>query len=474
MKKILYTLILLLTIGCFFAFSSLKVNAASGNQSGGQEQQEEQEEQPVRATAGVYYKTIGTNNSRYQAANIYISYASMLNNYLSAGNSIDLLYTINTDPNNSTYNRWKFTLSKDANSKTYINYIIPSYTGDTFNEIKSGNFEINETNAVIISFYQVRVNSSTYNKIDINYYGYTGSAWQTNVATISVQTWDSSYLGASTSLMRLDYPMALELSSASTSYQNTPIPINTNFLSSYASFSIPNNTLIPQANDFNYIICKEFTEVWQRDTSGGDYGSKLITFETASIKYHFWLFPSVEELRVYTESNSTLTLLDTYAYNNDSYLCFIYDKVSGGNYLEFGICEARFNTTTNSIYYYKIGGDDDIVNNTEITSITFNDSAAGIFQDANYILSVEQIPPRIADYTDETIYTYGYDNGYTAGLEGENGFSPFWNVLAGIFTSLGSIFAVELVPHVPIGLFFMVPLFFIMLGFIMWIWRGKQ
>lgn len=68
-------------------------------------------------------------------------------------------------------------------------------------------------------------------------------------------------------------------------------------------------------------------------------------------------------------------------------------------------------------------------------------------------------------------YSSGYNVGYNDGQTGENAISPFFNVLSGIFTSIGAIFSIELVPHVPIGLFFLVPLFFAIVGLILFIWR---
>lgn len=68
-------------------------------------------------------------------------------------------------------------------------------------------------------------------------------------------------------------------------------------------------------------------------------------------------------------------------------------------------------------------------------------------------------------------FNQGYNNGYTDGQAGETAISPFFNVLSGIFTSIGAIFSIELVPHVPIGLFFLVPLFFAIVGLILFIWR---
>lgn len=75
----------------------------------------------------------------------------------------------------------------------------------------------------------------------------------------------------------------------------------------------------------------------------------------------------------------------------------------------------------------------------------------------------------------DTGYHYGYlkgrEDGYDDGASGNNAVSSFINILTSIFTGIGAILSIELFPHVTIGLFFLVPLFFGVLGLILWIWR---
>lgn len=65
----------------------------------------------------------------------------------------------------------------------------------------------------------------------------------------------------------------------------------------------------------------------------------------------------------------------------------------------------------------------------------------------------------------------GYNEGYSDGANGSTAITPVFALISGIFSSLGSILAVELVPHVPLGLFILVPLFFAVVGLVLWIWR---
>lgn len=68
-------------------------------------------------------------------------------------------------------------------------------------------------------------------------------------------------------------------------------------------------------------------------------------------------------------------------------------------------------------------------------------------------------------------YNSGYNTGYDDGQAGENAISPVWNLFQGIFGTIGTIFTIELAPHVYIGYFFLVPLFLAVVGLILWIWR---
>lgn len=68
-------------------------------------------------------------------------------------------------------------------------------------------------------------------------------------------------------------------------------------------------------------------------------------------------------------------------------------------------------------------------------------------------------------------YANGYDTGYADGEAGESAVTSVWTLISGIFTTLGAIFSIELFPHIPLGIFFLVPLFFGIVGLILWIWR---
>lgn len=74
---------------------------------------------------------------------------------------------------------------------------------------------------------------------------------------------------------------------------------------------------------------------------------------------------------------------------------------------------------------------------------------------------------------------YGYDDGYETGYnvgftEGQAGATPVSKtigIISSIFAGIGEVLAVELFPGFTIGILILVPLFFGVLGLILWIWR---
>lgn len=111
---------------------------------------------------------------------------------------------------------------------------------------------------------------------------------------------------------------------------------------------------------------------------------------------------------------------------------------------------------------------------------TYEEASTTIWQTntLNYILNnyfnMELFNYQIIDAYDNGYddgYDYGYDIGYTAG---ENTITPLnrvWNIIGGIFQVIANVMAIELFPHIPIGLFFLIPLVFGAVGFIFWLWK---
>lgn len=157
------------------------------------------------------------------------------------------------------------------------------------------------------------------------------------------------------------------------------------------------------------------------------------------------------------------------------------------NVYHISIVTLEINTSTQALELKNI-----LINNVEIGSTAPHIKIRGItyghyyyggatgtnalqyaIQRANSILA-----PNLSDIYDDIGaqaynrgYANGYDNGYSDGQQGESAATSVWTLISGIFTSLGAIFAIELFPHIPLGIFFLVPLFFAVVGLILWIWR---
>lgn len=65
----------------------------------------------------------------------------------------------------------------------------------------------------------------------------------------------------------------------------------------------------------------------------------------------------------------------------------------------------------------------------------------------------------------------GYQRGLAEGMAGATPVSQTIGVVSSIFAGIGSVMAIQLFPGFPLGLLILVPLFFAVLGLILWIWR---
>lgn len=70
---------------------------------------------------------------------------------------------------------------------------------------------------------------------------------------------------------------------------------------------------------------------------------------------------------------------------------------------------------------------------------------------------------------------YGEDKGYNRGLisamDGGGGVDKFWNLFLKIFSGIGSILSIQVLPGFPLGILIAIPLALSIVGLILWIWR---
>lgn len=65
----------------------------------------------------------------------------------------------------------------------------------------------------------------------------------------------------------------------------------------------------------------------------------------------------------------------------------------------------------------------------------------------------------------------GYQRGLAEGMAGATPVSQTVGVVSSIFAGIGTVLSIQLFPGFPLGLLILVPLFFAVLGLILWIWR---
>lgn len=191
------------------------------------------------------------------------------------------------------------------------------------------------------------------------------------------------------------------------------------------------------------------------DNDGNQQNDWSIVYENYSIRLKIWY-----------------TYEEIISLGNSSIICICYDNTENSisievahlNNLNEFVYDAQYKHVFDSFFpiisYMEFYSVSFLANVDRTSSISFNALFSYIKQ-SNYNYN----------YGYNTGYNDGYNTGYNDGQAGENAISPVWNVLTGIFNSIGAILSIELVPHIPIGLLIFVPLFFIMVMAILSIWR---
>lgn len=181
------------------------------------------------------------------------------------------------------------------------------------------------------------------------------------------------------------------------------------------------------------------------------------TFYVCAISHYTRPYIDIFEVDISFDSNNNITIsmgnrilhLITDIYYND----MIYDRK----------IIPTFNCLTLSRYYSG--------RNYNVTENDIRNIASSAIRDWNFSELLG------GNYLTQSAFNSGRDIGYREGyLAGESTVTAFdrvWAFLSSIFGMIGSIFAVELMPHIPLGIFLLVPVFFMVLGFVFWIWKGR-
>lgn len=206
-----------------------------------------------------------------------------------------------------------------------------------------------------------------------------------------------------------------------------------------------------------------------------DNPNTLITNNIINIAYNqgndYWIINNNQSAILY---NNQLYMYQIYTAMNST-LIDIYEldfEVSGGNYLTCNNVTLIYTSDYASYNWNEVSGNVKAVFNCAVVGMTPFTQKYNTTQLLNFYNSMYRSQYNNAlYYYGEAKRQQGYDVGYIAGQEGVNAISPIWNVLTGIFSAVGSIFAIELAPHIYLGYFILVPLFFAMVLGILSIWR---
>lgn len=219
----------------------------------------------------------------------------------------------------------------------------------------------------------------------------------------------------------------------------------------------------------NLILSITFTQ--QNNNSGGDVYICLIGYDSTRNQF----------MRIHDNNNVPIVL---YGSKTQSYPRTITHKVytdtSTSPANQLGLYDYLYGFEDEYLTYQTIYANEIISHlNTSRIEVAFYQwgvrAIAGNYYDEGYAMGRQAGLEEGYDIGYDDGYDLGYDLGYSTGYdEGESGetvFAPAFRIISDIFGAIGAIMAVELVPHVPLGLFILVPLFFSTLGLILWIWR---
>lgn len=244
----------------------------------------------------------------------------------------------------------------------------------------------------------------------------------------------------------------------------------------------------------NMIYIKELRRNWTQwsgETNG--FGLTLFTLSSSTTNYNIIFYPNYNRnnerslptntttARLIVFNDLTSQTLFSSDYDNRENIIIKYDPITGTckislvlpfytfqSGLQYGYDETTI-FTDRTITTLRGNVDEcDITAFTDATDFTPAQITEQVLYNSSYFLINELVNNNANEY--QRGYDEGYDEGFEWG-ETNNTMSPAFNVLANIFKVIGNIFAIELFPHIPLGVFIIIPLFFAGLGLILWIWR---
>lgn len=482
--KWFFAVLLLCLFFLFGVFSyGLKVNAAGSNQSGETEQEQQQESGGERAIQSytMYYATtdIGSHfNATCVVSQAFIDYFSNINAY------VDILY-FSFNNSNAPNTHFEVSDTGTIQMRYYSNTDVANMTNTlcTMDDVNYSDF-------FYFDYYRTgSTNNYTYHFL-FELYSARG---QLKYSTESISFWNRNYYTGNTITWQVGTNLLLNEQGSTTRNPAQHFPVSSamqnmvldegNIKNAYYQDNVYSGGT---SDNMRAYVFKEPMQAWDGQmysiceiyfSNGNGYRLDLypgyneieiVNINTGQSEYtiteyyeemYIGLWQDITQspytfyIRTFAPSYSSTTqqpLYDYYFNTNSLNGDFTLDELLI-NYIKYG------NTFFGHFQYYAQGGSIDYIQGTMNKWLLEHNKE---FMSVGYDLGL----------SDNT----AFDEGYAAGQAGANAISPALNIITGIFEAIGTIFAIELVPHVPIGVFFLVPLFFGVLGLIIWIWRGKN
>lgn len=446
-RKILFYLLVLL---CGFLFFGLKTYAASDNQNNNDSQ------------ADYYYsdgeRSIQPGQNYYGSSSI----ASLIGNVNDI--NINYYFYVSNDMLNITSGSYRLFRAMTTSS-TYGFELILTSSGLGANNA-SGNLVSGSTLLPLSSMSEgdiIFVNNACSNSLrtygvsfSVYHYKLINGSW--TLANTICSGWSPNY--AFNYFYYNSSVFSKNIASLSGAFDS-----NEAFLTNNTILGASYNTIFPNSSGQTWFIYKELLSFWDSSSI------QIFTIYGASHNYLFYINTSNETVNLIVDLGQSEEIM---SYTNNDIIGIKYTG-SAIELLSYSITQPLINEGSQE---EEISGNTYFTQNTStytivtgsVEKVEFFNGFMGGFTPSE----TNTIPNYYLNTILNDINTMQYNYGYQEGIEGETVFTPVWGILSGVFSVVASVMSIELVPHITIGVFFLVPLFFAVLGLILWIWKGKN
>ena len=468
MKKLIKcTALLMIAVLSVIPLFLIKANASGSNQQQPTEEEEQENNGGERAL-----------ESNFLFSTTYIGYSATSNNNKQAQIYIEINNDILTNTNDYYICGYSTTASNMTTFNTGISvrkigqYIqvdtVNSSNERTTEYYALSNLQLNDVLLFCIS------STGTYY---LYHYRYINQNWQ-NIQLIK------QYTTTKNATWTFNKNIALLTATKTIPLNTTYTTFDSNYVLAIQSQTTNTyNTIYIDQAKYNNIYIKEWGEQWENIPQGNRNvllariydGESYLDVDITLIQNseNAWL-----HCEYYDATQETITDLGTYKQYNKNDLVTIRgdNSTSQQTTVTINVVKQKVEVQNNSITITYENKANFYMVTSPIDKAIFYNIASGYNTTTSQ--TQIQIAQKICGQTPigalKDAYDVGKQEGYESGLQGQTAITPFFAIIGNIFGGIGDILEIELAPHLPLGIFIAIPLFFGAVGFIFWLWRRSR